>query len=230
MQGRSNRDLNELGVAPRLHYVRFVQLDRAHGSKEIAMNIKALITTLLVLGSSTAAMARPVPVSGYQGAPIVRDHRTNRTPTPPPFVPAPVDAKPLPPPFVPAPVDAKPLPPPFVPAPIEVKPAPPPFVPLWVTLGVENRIVDGAMAFRVHPQMGQFIALKLQHTSGKSLINRVEIKFANGQTQVVAVNKYLNASSPTITVDLAGEAARTIKSVTIVGRNARASEFSILAI
>ncbi|HWO22058.1 MAG TPA: hypothetical protein VNO30_25020, partial [Kofleriaceae bacterium] len=125
---------------------------------------------------------------------------------------------------------AQPAPPPFVPAPVEVKPAPPPFVPLWVTLGTESRIVDGAMAFHVGQQMGRFIAIKLQHTSGKSLINRVEIKFANGQTQVVALNKYLTASAPTITIDLAGEAARGIKGVTVIGRNARSSEYSVLAI
>ncbi|HWO18271.1 MAG TPA: hypothetical protein VNO30_05830, partial [Kofleriaceae bacterium] len=116
------RDLNGLGVAPRLHYVRLVQLDRARGFKEIAMNIKALITTLLVLGTSSAAMARPVVVSGYAGAPIVRDHRTNRAPAP---APAPVVVQPAPPPFVPP--HAQPAPPPFVPP--HAQPAPPPFVP-----------------------------------------------------------------------------------------------------
>ncbi|MBS1120190.1 MAG: hypothetical protein H6Q90_2418 [Deltaproteobacteria bacterium] len=50
------------------------------------MNIKALITSLVVLGSSSVAMARPVTYSasvdaswslGYT-APVVRDHRTTR--------------------------------------------------------------------------------------------------------------------------------------------------------
>lgn len=166
------------------------------------MKIKALIT-LLVLGSSSVAMARPVHVSGYEGAPVVRDHRVHRIPAPAPMP---------------------------VPAPEVTRPAPPPFVPQWTTLGTESRIIDGAMSFRAGAQMGRFIALKLQSTAGKSLINRVEIRFANGQTQVVEVNKYLNASSPTITIDLAGEGARVIKNVTVVGRNARQSAYSVLAV
>lgn len=172
------------------------------------MKIKALIT-LLVLGStsvaSSVAMARPVLVSGYEGAPVVRDHRVHRISGP---APAPAPA----------------------PAPEVMLPAPPPFVPQWTTLGTESRIIDGAMSFRAGAQMGRFIALKLQSTAGKSLINRVEIKFANGRTQLVEVNKYLNASSPTITIDLAGEDARAIKGVTVVGRNARQSAYSVLAI
>ena len=166
------------------------------------MKIKALIT-LLVLGStaSSVAMARPVLVSGYEGAPVVRDHRVHRISAPAP-----------------------------APAPEVMLPAPPPFVPQWTTLGTESRIIDGAMSFRAGAKMGRFIALKLQSTAGKSLINRVEIKFANGRTQLVEVNKYLNASSPTITIDLAGDDARTIKGVTVVGRNARQSAYSVLAI
>ena len=64
------------------------------------MNIKALITTLFVVGSSTAALAQPasqgsVDVRDHRGyeqpaptpapAPIVRDHRTE-APTPAPIV------------------------------------------------------------------------------------------------------------------------------------------------
>jgi hypothetical protein len=52
----------------------------------------------------------------------------------------------------------------------------------------------------------------------------------NGRTQVVELNKYLMATSPTITIDLAGDAARSIKNVTVVGRNARMSAYSVLAI
>ena len=54
------------------------------------MNIKALITTLAILGSSSVAMARPATVSVSANAqaswswgttgPVVRDHRTSRIP------------------------------------------------------------------------------------------------------------------------------------------------------
>jgi hypothetical protein len=153
------------------------------------MNIKALIT-MLVLGSSSVAMAHPVSYSGFEGAPIaVRDHR----------MPAPVLHS-------------------------------GPFVPQWTTLGTERQIASGAMKFRVGPSLGKFSMLKLQTAAGKSLINRVEIQFMNGATQTVALNQYLNASNPIITIDLAGDWARSIRNVTVVGKNARQSAYSVLAI
>lgn len=160
------------------------------------MNIKALVT-MLVLGSSSVAMARPVTASGYAGAPIVRDHRDHRAPAPAPAY--------------------------------EGTSHSPPFVPLWVTLGTQSRIADGEMAFRVGPRLGRFSVLKLQSSSGKSLIKRVEIRFTDGRTQVVALDRYLSSSNRTIMIDLAGEWSRSIRNITVVGRNARSSAFTVLA-
>ncbi len=165
------------------------------------MNLKALIT-MLVLGSSSVAMARPVTVSGHAGASItIRDHRDYRAPAPAPVYGGSYRS-------------------------------PPPFVPQWTTLGTESRIVDGQTSFFVSPYLraNRFSMLKLQSSSGKSLIYRVEIQFANGRTQVVEINKYLNAGSPLIALDLAGEGSRSIRKVTVVGRNARQSSYSVLAI
>src|SRR5262249_8971941 len=156
---------------------------------------KALIT-LLVLGSSSVAMAHPVSYSGIEGASVVvRDHR----------MPAPAPA-------------------------YEGSFRSPVFVPQWTTLGTESQIASGAMKFHVSPSVGKFTMLKLQTAAGKSLINRVEIKFANGATQVVALNQYLTAANPRITIDLDGDSARSIRNVTVVGKNARQSSFSVLAI
>lgn len=173
------------------------------------MNIKALITTL-VLGSSSVAMARPVTVPGgvagsstpgtpgsYDDAPVVRDHRTH------------------------------------APAPVEGSFRSPPFVPPWVTIGTADQVMNGAMSFRVSPRLHNgfssgFTTLRLQSTSGKSFISRVEIKFAHGGSQVVQLGKYLTASSPTITLDLDGD-RRAIRSVTVIGRNARQSAFNVQA-
>lgn len=157
------------------------------------MNTKALIT-LLVLGSSSVAMARPVAYSGQEGAPSVRDHRA----------PAPAPA-------------------------YDGSFRSPPFVPPWVTLGAERRMINGEMAFRVNPSSGRFSTLRLQTTAGKSLIYQVKIQFSNGAVQTVALNQYLNAANPTITVDLDGSWARSIKKVTVVGRNARGSSFNVQA-
>ncbi|HSK05122.1 MAG TPA: hypothetical protein VK932_27925 [Kofleriaceae bacterium] len=170
------------------------------------MNLKALITTL-VLGSSSVAMAHP----GH--APTVRDHRAPTYQQPTYQQPAyqPVRHQ--------APIYRSPYQSPF-------------YRPVWVTLGSVDDIVDGEMSFRVgrfaHDR--QFTTLKLQSQGGKSLINRVQIRFANGRTQVVELNQYLTASSPSITIDLKGQQARSIAKVTVIGRNARQSAFRVLAI
>jgi hypothetical protein len=188
-----------LSVASRLHKVR--------REGEQAMNLKALITTL-VLGSSSVAsvaVAHPVnaPIDAPVNAPIVRDHRA----------PAAEDC---------GPVHTRPAPI-YQPASHRSR---------WVTLGSVDDVVDGAVSFRVgrFSRGGQqFRALKLSSEAGKSLIQRVLIRFANGRTQVVEVNEYLNASNPSITIDLDGR-ARSIAKVTVIGRNARQSAYRVLAI
>ncbi len=169
------------------------------------MNIKALVT-MLVLGSSSVAMARPVAVSGSAGASVVvRDHRTQ--------APAPA-------------------PKPAYQAEYGGAHRSPPWRPVWVNLGTESRYMDGEMKFHVSPyhKAKAFSTLKLQSSSGKSLIYRVKIQFANGRTQVVELNRYLNKNTPTITIDLAGDSARSIRNVTVIGRNATQSTYSVLAI
>jgi hypothetical protein len=145
-----------------------------------------------------------IAVASPTPAPIVRDHRTQ---------PAPV--------FQPTPVH---LPPVYQP-----RPMPPVQRPSWVTLGGVHQITDGAMTFRVGRLARGFSTLKLQSAAGKSLIQRVLIQFMNGRTQTVELGRYLNASNPTITIDLAG-GTRSIAKVTVIGRNARQSAFRVLAI
>jgi len=166
------------------------------------MNIKALITTL-VLGSSSVAMAHPV------SAPVVQ----------------PV-AQPISQPIYRGPIRA-PMPPQHawgVYQPGYRRSS-------WVTLGGVNQIADGPMTFRLGRTglaSERFSTLQLQSQAGKSLIQRVLIQFGNGRTQVVEVNQYLNASNPTITIDLEGR-ERAISKVTVVGRNARQSAYRVLA-
>jgi len=218
------------------------------------MNIKALITTL-ILGTSSVAMARPVSMPGGVLGPsngnggfvpagaagngnggfvpagaagngnggfvpagaagngnggfvpagaVVRDHRTQ--------YPAPAPTP--------------------IPAPAHGPLHSPPFVPPWVTLGTVDRILETSIAFRADQRQtgvaGGFTTVRLQSTAGKSLINRVEITFANGAVQVVQLNRYLTASSPVITIDLDGE-RRAVRTVNVIGRNARQSAFSVQA-
>lgn len=186
------------------------------------MQLKALITTL-VLGSSSLAMAHPV--SAPVPAPIVRDHRAPDA-LQDDCGPA---VQPMPP--QPAPVYQpvyQPMPPQS--APVYQPPVyqPPVYHASWTVLGGVNRIVDGAMSFRVGRTGQQFSTLKLESEGGKSLIQRVLIQFANGRTQTIEVNQYLTSSNPTIKLDLEGR-TRAIAKVTVIGRNARSSAYRVLA-
>jgi hypothetical protein len=187
------------------------------------MNLKALITTL-VLGSSSVAMAHPVsaPIVDTR-APVADDCDHMHQAPAPVYQPAPI--------YQPAPQPApvylpvrQPMPP--QPAPIYQEG---PYQWGWTTLGGVSQIADGAMAFRVGRSGEQFSKLKLQSDAGKSLISRVLIQFTNGRTQAVEVNQYLTASNPAITIDLDGR-ARAIAKVTVIGRNARQSAYRVLAI
>lgn len=170
------------------------------------MNFKALIPTLFVLGSSSIAMARPVTVTGHAEATLTLGGGLAATS---PMIRDHRSYRPE----VPAPAaDCAPS------------------QSAWITLGGINRIVDGDMSFTVGRWGRQFSTLKLQSSAGKSLIYRVKVQFTNGRTQVVELNKYLNAASPSITIDLDGYSARSIAKVTVVGRNARQSAYSVLAI
>lgn len=147
--------------------------------------LKALITTLFVVGTASVAVAGPA----------VRDHRTA-----PAYQPD-----------------------------VHAKHRSGPIRPVWTTLGGVYRPTDGAVSFRVSPAANRFTTLRLQSASGKSLIQRVRIQFANGGQQVVNLNRYISPENPIITIDLKGQ-ARNITQVTVVGRNARASSYNVLAI
>lgn len=168
------------------------------------MNGKALIPMLFVLGSSSIAMARPVTVTGHAQATLTIGGAASTT--------AIVRDHRSYRPEVPPAADCMPS------------------QSAWITLGGINRIVDGDMSFNVGRWGRQFSTLKLQSSAGKSLIYRVKVQFTNGRTQVVELNRYLNAANPSITIDLDGNWARSIAKVTVVGRNARQSAYSVLAI
>lgn len=99
-----------------------------------------------------------------------------------------------------------------------------------VTLGTESRIWKGTETFRVGQYKGQFETVKLESQGFKSHIDNVTIRFANGRSQTVALDRYINAANPCLTIDLAGNNPRTIESITVTGANARQSSFSIVAV
>ena len=172
------------------------------------MKIKALVT-MLVLGSSSLALADAYPAYG----PTVRDHRY----TPPVATPLPA--------------------PPVVTAPqgqfhggfaFWHKPAPQ----LRPVLLADDTRVSGWSMINVAQTNRMFTKLELKASSGRTDLDRVLITFGNGQRQVVSLRGKqegkINASK-SLTIDLDG-GARNIKSIMLIGSSARRGSIDIVAV
>lgn len=191
------------------------------------MNIKALITTLFVVGSSTAALAQPA----SQGSVDVRDHRGYEQPAPTP-APAPIvrdhrTEAPTPAPIVRDHRD-------------EITQVQPVAVdhdrdhdrdqrklPSWMMLSSSDAIGrNGSDYIRIESSTA-LRTLKLQATSGKTTVSQIAIKFANGRSQVVYPNQTIGSqNAPSLTVDLNGN-ARNVVGITVYG-SSRHGSFEVL--
>ena len=212
------------------------------------MNIKALITTL-ILGTSSVAMAKPVfsaeaSVSfGYNSntrtAPVVRDHRyqppvadddCNHAPAQPvvivrqpsrPFVFEPHNTQ----------VGAKAST--YVGQKPYLSSANEPWGrrTRWMALTEPTRIDSNRMFINIGADAGRFSQLKLFNNMGRSHINQVAIELWNDDgtltTQVVRLDRDLTSNSE-ITMDLVGR-GRLINRVIVYGTTDRNSGFQLLA-
>jgi hypothetical protein len=178
------------------------------------MNIKAIVTAALVIGSSSLALASPG-YSAQGGVDVrttqsfdVRDHR---------YEPAPMPA----------------------PAPVVIdhrdhdgdrddrRPASWGHPPIFQTLVASTQISRNGkdvIRFRATKPLS---TIKLQATSGKTQVSQVAIKFANGQTQLVYPNKTLQGMESCIDIDLNGN-VRNVTSIVVYGRGNFRSSFQVL--
>lgn len=156
------------------------------------MNTKALLATLVVIGSSTVALADPI---GFRGDAqvnanvAVRDHRD-------------VDGQ-----YMRDRGHGRRL-------------------PVWSVVSSQDSLRSGklSIATGVAPM---YSTLKLEATAGKLQINRVVIKFANGESQVITPNTQL-AQGAALTIDLDGATQRHIQKIQVFGQGNRRSSFEIL--
>jgi hypothetical protein len=169
------------------------------------MNTKSLIAALAVLGSSSLALADVYGAQNGSFHQIQTVQSSDPCETPAPVVVKHPIVKPI--------YNPNPLPP--------VYQGP-------ITIGSESRIWRGTETFHVGAWKGKFQTLKLESSGLKSFIGSVQIRFANGQTQNVTLNRYVDSRNPCLTVDLLGRDARAVQSVTLTGANARSSTLSII--
>jgi hypothetical protein len=206
------------------------------------MNIKALITTLAIIGSSSAAMARPVTITakaeaswsfGTRTPIVVRDHRE---PVRAPVYQAPVRYE-------------EPREPMMFPSNNALADDASVYrggYPIatnkrmgyrdsyqwghssWVAITAPTRIDRGRQFIPDLPELGYFSTVRLQNVTGTTNVDDVLIRFKDGTEQVVHVNQKLNHWNSTIDIRLDG--ARKIQGFVINGSSAYGSAYQVLAL
>jgi hypothetical protein len=172
------------------------------------MNKKAILASLFIAASSTAALADPYFQAGAtvqaNVAPsvVVRDHRDNdardndaRTND----MPRDVDGQ-----FM---RDHRRL-------------------PVWSVVSSSDKLMGGRDVIRLSTWK-KYSELKLEATSGKLQISRVQIRFADGHTQLIRTNAALGQNLPALTINLDG-GARSIASIAVYGTGNRRASFEVL--
>ena len=167
------------------------------------MNKKAILASLFVAASSTAALADPytvragATVQANVATPsvVVRDHRDNDGQT----MGRDVDGQLM--------RNHRRL-------------------PVWSVLSSQDRLMNGRAKISLSTWK-RYSELKLEATRGSLDISRVQIKFADGQTQILRTDADLSPNSPALTINLDG-GARAIKSIQVFGTGNRRASFEIL--
>jgi hypothetical protein len=196
-------------MAPALQYLR----SKKRKTTENAMNTKSILASLVLLGSSSAAIAAPrvtlsapgvtfsaTPGNSY-GTAVIRDHRTED------------DCDPA----APAPI-AQPV----------VQPVaygwnggwyhnrtPPVYRPVTLASAV-HFAGDGRTFIGVGSQTGQFETLHINAAAGRTFIKQVYVQFANGQEQVIRDIDRNLAGGQSVSIDLDG-GRRSINRIVVYG-------------
>ena len=197
------------------------------------MNIKALITTLFVVGSSSVALAQPASRVEVREAPTAVIVKHDRAPVIVKHAPEKIIVKHEPEKIIvkhdraPIVIDRG-----YVHAPIVInRTYQAPIVvneyraPSWTLLSSSNQISqDGRTTIGLGDS--ELRTLKLAETSGKTTVSEVAIQFADGQSQVDYTQTLL-ANGGTYTIDLNGN-VRSVDSITVFGRGTHNASFEVL--
>ena len=98
----------------------------------------------------------------------------------------------------------------------------------WINLTQPSMIAHGFEQVSVGASQGRFAELQLVADSGATYVNQVVVQFANGQYQTVALHQQLDGSNPTLTIDLDG-GQRNIQRILVEGSSGYGARYSIRA-
>ena len=98
----------------------------------------------------------------------------------------------------------------------------------WVALTSPLQLDRGRTMIDVN-QRRSFQQLRLQTTNGMSFIDRVVIRFDNGERQVIDVNQRLSTRNPMVNIDLEGR-QRRIDRIIVMGDSRRGGAIQVFGI
>jgi hypothetical protein len=233
-------------MARRQHYL---QLEASKGARENHMNIKALITTLVLASSSMASadswsvsgsvsLGNPRPARMFHRS-VVAQCQDDRTDSAPGYHPA--TSRPHQPPIWQAPV--------YNPTNTIVGSTASQYTGAiygrqhfnpkalrsahWFDLTEATRIDAGREVFMLGASKGTFRSLKLEALgNGRSKIDQITIEFADGRGntkwQVLKLGTWIGRGDSTLTIDLDG-GYRQINQIIVYGATDRGSAYKLMA-
>ena len=99
-------------------------------------------------------------------------------------------------------------------------------MPEWTILSSNQRLMGSEM-IRVRSQQA-FSKLELQAVKGSTFVDKVIVKFENGRSRTIELDKRVALGSPLV-IDLPGR-LRKITKLTIVGKSGRRSAINVMAV
>jgi len=100
-------------------------------------------------------------------------------------------------------------------------------LPTWSVLSSADHLSNGRAVIRVGNTWKKYGELKLEATRGSFDISRVKITFTNGRSTVLKTDGDLTPGSAPLLINLDGN--RSISSITVYGQGSRRAQFEILA-
>ncbi len=101
--------------------------------------------------------------------------------------------------------------------------------PTWVALSGATQLYHGRDVIQIGSENGRFTQLRFQTTEGRSEIDRVLIRFADGRWQVADLATKLSPEQPMIELPLDGN-QRAIDQIIVLGRGSRRSSYQVFGI
>ena len=92
----------------------------------------------------------------------------------------------------------------------------------WIALSAPMSLRNGSAAIR--PELARISQLRLQASRGMTYVRRVDLRFKNGATQSLPVNRWLTLAS---SIDLSIRGNRRIDSITVIGSPNRGATYQL---